>query len=714
MTNTAITTLAPAASTIVVDELVTDQGVYGLYPLVRMRPSPDNRKRFNELALQELAASIKAMGVAQPILIRPVTPTQEAPEEYEIVAGERRYRASIIAGMTTIPALCRNLSDLDAAKIRILENLQREDPHPIEEAEGYQLLMQQHGYNADQLAEEVNKSRSYIYGRLKLCALTEKARDVFFENKISASIALLIARIPVKTLQEKCLKEVTSDWGGVMSYRTAVTHVERNYMLNLKKAVFKIADATLIPALGPCTTCPQRAGNQPEVFEGVSADVCTDPTCFKAKEEKHRENVKLEARNAGMIILSGAEAKKVMRYGPTSLNGGYVAVDEKVWSDEKNRTYRQMLGKSLPQTTLLESSDDKTLHHIIKLDDLVPALQAKGLAVPQKSSSSSAREKEMEAAAKLEREYRKRLLQATHDASLMMNLVDEDLRLIAAQMFDSLPGGTIAKKFLMELYGWTEATVAYPYRENIKKAVAALTPAQLNQFIRDCSLCRELDISVYTDPKAKPEHILAFAVRTKVDAKKIRAEVDAEAKAKADKKKKPAAQQKAKKAAAADAEPAKAGSVTPDLAKLQPGELLGFIEANPDQINDLARAIIDRGTDELTAAFVDAASQLGYAPYGGVYRLVAQADLTELTTSTPIDVKSMHRADLVEFVRNQPERLSELTDAIHLSPRGELTQVLLEVATEAGYHYAPGGVWTREKPPAEAYPFSACSTEVAA
>ncbi|KAK0349144.1 hypothetical protein LTR94_034331, partial [Friedmanniomyces endolithicus] len=133
-----------------------------------MRASPDNRKRFNEQALQELAASIKTMGVAQAILIRPVTPTAESPEPFEIVAGERRFRASKIAGKATIPALCRQLSDLDAAKIRILENLQREDPHPMEEAEGYQLLMLQHGFTADQLVDEVKKSRSYIYGRLKL------------------------------------------------------------------------------------------------------------------------------------------------------------------------------------------------------------------------------------------------------------------------------------------------------------------------------------------------------------------------------------------------------------------------------------------------------------------------------------------------------------------------------------------------------------------
>lgn len=556
MTTTA---LATTDKPIIVDELVVDQGVYGFYDIARMRRSPDNRKRFNELALNELAASIKAMGVAQPILIRPVTPTAEAPEEYEIVAGERRYRASIIAGLTTIPAICRNLSDLDAAKIRILENLQREDPHPIEEAEGYQLLMQQHGYDADQLADEVKKSRSYIYGRLKLCALTEKARDACFDDKISASIALLIARIPVKSLQEKCLKEVVDHWNGPMSYRTAAQHVENNYMLNLKKATFSTADEALLPAAGSCKACPKRAGNQPEVFQDIGTDVCTDPICFKAKGEAHVVRVKRLAKESGMTVLSGADAKKVM---PNSwagdLKGGYIAVDRPVYSDEKNRSLRQILGKQLPALTLLESPHNGEMVYIAKQDDVAPLLEAKGLSTPKSDTSHREREKEQEAKAKLEREYRKRLFRETHHASLMMNLVDPDLRLVAMHLFDNLPWNTIPIKILMETYGWNEGMFEYPRREKMKAAIDALTPAELNKFIRDCTLCRDLDVSIYTDTsKSKPENLLAFAQRTKVDAKKIRAEVQAEAKAKAEKKSKP----KTKAAAAspapkADAPPA--------------------------------------------------------------------------------------------------------------------------------------------------------------
>jgi ParB/RepB/Spo0J family partition protein len=575
---------------------------YGQFEVAKLRASLDNRKRFNEQALQELAASIKTMGVAQAILIRPVTPTAEAPEPFEIVAGERRFRASKIAGKTHIPALCRKLSDLDAAKIRILENLQREDPHPIEEAEGYQLLMQQHGYDADQLADEIKKSRSYIYGRLKLCALTQKARDACFDDKISASIALLIARIPVKSLQEKCLDEVVKSWNGPMSYRTAAQHVESNYMLNLKKATFSTTDAELLPAAGSCKACPKRAGNQPEVFTDVNADVCTDPICYKAKGEAHVIRVKRLAMESGMTVVSGADAKKVMPDSYGDLKGGYVAVDKPIYSDTERRSLRQILGKQLPALTLLQSPHNGEMVYIARQEDVSPLLEAKGLNVPAPQSSHREREKEQEAKAKLEREYRKRLFQATHHASLMMNLVDLDLRLIAMHMFDSLPWGTIPTKILMETYGWTEDMFGYPRKEKMRTAIDGLTPAQLNQFIRDCSLCRDLDVMVYTDTSTKPENLLAFAERTKVDAKKIRGEVLAEAKAKADKKKKPGA----KKAGTTVAPAPAPAPLEKEVAPMLQTDLVDSLTPAADDVDEHAAQVdvphSDNDVEEITGA----------------------------------------------------------------------------------------------------------------
>jgi ParB/RepB/Spo0J family partition protein len=384
MTSAAI---ANTEKTIIVDELVTEQGVYGHYEVARMRRSPDNRKRFNELALTELAASIKAMGVAQPILIRPVTPTPAAPEEYEIVAGERRYRASIIAGLATIPAICRNLTDLDAAKIRILENLQREDPHPMEEAEGYQLLMLQHGFTADQLVDEVKKSRAYIYGRLKLCALTTEVRELFLDNKLSASTALLVARIPLPALQIKATQEILKpDWqGNAMSHRTAASHIQERYMLKLGAAVFSLTDAKLLASAGSCVKCPKRAGNQPEVFDGVDANLCTDPDCFAEKKAAHGAALLVQANKKGIPILEGEEGAEVMRRR-WNRDSDLVTADMSLFYFSRNSPSTQNSGYvkdylnegTLPSVAGYRKDTDGVLTALYKRVDVQEALEAAG------------------------------------------------------------------------------------------------------------------------------------------------------------------------------------------------------------------------------------------------------------------------------------------------------------------------------------------------
>jgi ParB/RepB/Spo0J family partition protein len=360
-------------------------GYYGQFDISKLRASPDNRKRFNEQALQELAESIKTMGVAQAILIRPVTPTEEAPQEFEIVAGERRFRASKIAGRTHIPALCRQLSDLDAAKIRILENLQREDPHPMEEAEGYQLLMLQHGFTADQLIDEVKKSRAYIYARLKLCSLTPAVREQFLDNKLSASTALLVARIPVPELQVKAAQEIMNPYGSgaPMSARDAASHIQGRYMLKLSTAVFAITDAKLLATAGACTKCPKRTGNQPEIFEGIDPNVCTDPDCFSEKRAAHGAALLVEANKKGIPVLEGDEASQTLsrRYNRDS---ELVTTDMNLWYFNRNAPSTQnngyvsdfLRGNALPAIASYAKKDDGSLTPLYKRADVQAALEA--------------------------------------------------------------------------------------------------------------------------------------------------------------------------------------------------------------------------------------------------------------------------------------------------------------------------------------------------
>lgn len=142
------------------------------------------RKEFDEKALSELAESISEHGLLQPLLVRPLTLGG-----YEIVAGERRYRACRMAGLTEVPVIIRELSESETMELALIENLQREDLTPLEEAMGYEVLMNEHGFTQDEVSKSVGKSRPAIANALRLLKLPEGVKEMLKENKISAGHA---------------------------------------------------------------------------------------------------------------------------------------------------------------------------------------------------------------------------------------------------------------------------------------------------------------------------------------------------------------------------------------------------------------------------------------------------------------------------------------------------------------------------------------------
>jgi len=313
-----------------------------LVELKDIKPSQHNaRKTFDEAKIKELSASIKEKGVIEPIIIRPSN------GKYEVVCGERRFRASQLAGITTIPAVIKELDDKQAIEYQIIENLHREDVHPLEEAEGYELLMKKHGYKTvEDIAVKVGKSKGYVYGRLKLCELIPDNRKLFYEGKLNPSVALLIARIPAH-LQKEAGKKASS--GGAddepMSYRRAAEFITKEFMLVLKAAPFDTDDAMLIESTGSCTMCPKRTGNQKELFPDISsADVCTDPVCFKSKKDAGVKRALVKAKESGKTILSEKEAKKVFfSEDSMHLGEGYINLDAVCIEDKQGRKYKQLV-----------------------------------------------------------------------------------------------------------------------------------------------------------------------------------------------------------------------------------------------------------------------------------------------------------------------------------------------------------------------------------
>ena len=349
------------------------------------------RKHFDADRLQELANSIKASGVHQPVLLRPL-PGSRAPDTdrgvvYELVAGERRYRACKLAGLDTIPAMIRALTDDQVMEIQIVENLQRSDLTELEEAEGYAALMQHSGLSADQVGEKIGKSRSSVYARLKLLDLTHESKQAMREGKLDASRALLIARIPDGKLQLKALEYATKPeyTGEPPSVRTLKAWLRQNVMLRLEDAIFKITDVRLVEAAGSCTDCPKRTGANPDLFTDVdSADICTDPACYHGKEEAHRAALVKRAESKGFRIAQDKEALELLEgnhYRSTPL--GYTDLSEKRpdLSQEGDRplTLAQALGKDAPAPILFIHPRTQVASELVLSAEAEAVLLAKGL-----------------------------------------------------------------------------------------------------------------------------------------------------------------------------------------------------------------------------------------------------------------------------------------------------------------------------------------------
>lgn len=267
--------------------------------LSQLNPSAFNpRKDFSPASLDELAASIAAQGVLQPLLVRPMG----GGNKFQIIAGERRFRAAKRANLTTVPCIVKTLTDEAAAEAQIIENLQRSDISALEEAEGFQNLMKLSGtaekarnggkVSVKEIAARVGKSIEYVYGRLKLLDAVPEVRKQLAAGEIDPGHAIELVRLPAP--QQKEALAAVHTWNGPMTVKDLREHIRENYHLRLsqtpwsavrdKKTDPQIDDAKLNPSAGACEACPKRAANMPG-YEAAKPDVCTDAACFRKKAE---------------------------------------------------------------------------------------------------------------------------------------------------------------------------------------------------------------------------------------------------------------------------------------------------------------------------------------------------------------------------------------------------------------------------------------------
>jgi len=162
-----------------------------IIPVDRIDPNPQQpRLAFNEETLQELSASVKEHGILQPILVRPLEAGR-----YQLIAGERRWRASKLAGLETIPALIEDIDDDTALEIAIIENLQREDISPLDEAAMYDRMVHEHGYSIRRLADKLGKDKGYLENRLRLADAPTEVRELVSLRKDTLSHAYELMKV---------------------------------------------------------------------------------------------------------------------------------------------------------------------------------------------------------------------------------------------------------------------------------------------------------------------------------------------------------------------------------------------------------------------------------------------------------------------------------------------------------------------------------------
>lgn len=208
-----------------------------LVKLTKVEPNREQpRKQFDEDALLELSESIKQFGVIQPLLV------QDRKDYYEIIAGERRWRAAKLAGLKEIPVIIKDYSDQEIVEISLIENIQREDLNPVEEAMAYKRLMEEFSLKQDEIADRVAKSRTAITNSMRLLKLTDKVQQMLIDEMISAGHARALLGIIDKDLQETLAMQIFDE-------KLSVRETERlvkSIMEPSKRKVAAAADPGLV------------------------------------------------------------------------------------------------------------------------------------------------------------------------------------------------------------------------------------------------------------------------------------------------------------------------------------------------------------------------------------------------------------------------------------------------------------------------------------
>lgn len=505
-------------------------------PLDELHDSPFNPPNRATLAIADLAASIQAEGrVHSPLLVRPRTAGG-----FEIIFGHRRRHAAEAAGLATVPCEVRAMSDAEARSAQAAENVQRENLKALEEAEAYQAMIDGDNLTADDVAKAIGKSRSHVYGRLRLLSLGHQVREALKSGEVQGEVALLIARVGDEKMQGKALTAIRNIGaelgdGGKKSYRRIRELLNEKFTLDLGKAIFPIEAEMLVPSAGNCITCRKRTGNAPEFADvaGIkSAEalyeqstqlrdwrervrhggpmVCTDPDCFEAKKKAHlkAEAARLEAE--GATVIAGGKARAAVN-AQGELADGFVAADKvdlaKAKSDVKPVVIQDPRGG---RTIEAYRAEDLAAAGVkVKAPK---AKKAGGDHDPHAWERERQRKRE---AAEHEQKARVAILQAVRAAAAEAPRGEFDLRLVARAMVARLEHDS--RSVLHEVYGIASHV-------DLVETIDGMDPGALGRLLLDCALVEDVACDPWSLDR-QPKALLQAAGHYGIDTDAVRQSV---------------------------------------------------------------------------------------------------------------------------------------------------------------------------------------------
>ncbi len=501
---------------------------YRNLPLAQLQESPTNpRRRFDEHSLNELAASFKSQGVLQPLLVRVI-----GDDKYEVIAGARRLRAAKLAQLADVPVRVVALSDSDCVVAQLIENIQREGVHPMEEALAFDALLRLGSprYDIAAVAQKAGKSPAFVAQRQRLVELIPSIAEAFLADQIGVGHALEIAKLP-QAQQEKAFDAAfRTVWNGgkdtrvLLPLRDLTAWIEQNILLSLDSVPFDKNDATLVPEAGSCAECPKRTGFNTLLFGelGSQHDQCSDAPCYNNKLSKFVERqIVAKPKLVQITTAHGTRGD-----GAVLPRNRYVALQlTKTAKAKQPLSPYQKPCKHMAEAIVVDGTERGHIAKICAEPSCTIHFADRRAPDPaQQAKEREQRRKELEKH-KLETTVRHRTLaEVLKKVSAPMERAD--LVLVANAMIDSaepLRRETLARRHKM--VDGTASEVTYPQvQKGLARLLRQLDESGLSTLIVEIVLLRNVESAGPNETDA----LTAAAKRHRVDVARVRQSVEAE------------------------------------------------------------------------------------------------------------------------------------------------------------------------------------------